>query len=487
MIYYSEEGNSMLFQSISKYRFDGKAAVVDNDIEYSYATLYNDVAKAQQYLMTRKIDTAVFIGDSDYTQLVWQLASTFCGITYVPLDFDIQEERFSKILSQLDSFEVFNVSKFFTQIPERYYIKLNLESLDVTDFLEIENQSSSAQIQYILFTSGSTGTPKGVKISLENVRSFLKWMTSDVDFSKRVLSQARFSFDMSVLSTLTVLSSHGSIIFVPQQIVSRTNTLFRWLEENYYDVWVSTPSFLKIGFMNDRLFRNEPSILFVMGGERLEKRLIQNILSRNSRHEFVNTYGPTETTVAVTKIRLNEKIISTFSDIPIGSISESIPCLNLSSFGEIVVRGPQVGRGYIGKITSAYGTDNQGHFYKTGDLASVSTFEKEKYIFFQGRMDDQVKINGYRIELQEIEKNSLNHPDISDSKALVNKDKLILFVVLKPFGKDFNKFLFKTWLGNFIPKYMIPNRIIILDKLPINSHDKIDNNALKLIALDGEK
>ncbi len=477
----------MLLQNILKYRFDGKAAVVDNDVEYSYATLYNDVAKAQQYLRTKEIDTAVFIGDSDYTQLVWQLASTFCGKTYVPLDFDIQEERFTKILGQLDSFEVFNISKFFIQITEKYYTKLNLESLDVNEFLEIENQSFSSQIQYILFTSGSTGTPKGVKISLKNIHSFLKWMTSDVDFSKRVLSQARFSFDMSVLSTLTTLASHGTIIFVPQQIVSRTNTLFRWLEESHFDVWVSTPSFLKIGLMNERLFGNEHNILFVMGGERLEKTLVQNVLSRNSYHKFINTYGPTETTVAVTEVLLNDKIINTFPDVPIGSISESIPFLNLDSSGELIVRGPQVGCGYISRFTSAYGTDNQGRFYKTGDLTSISEFEEEKYIFFQGRMDDQIKLNGYRIELQEIEKVSLNYPEISGVKALVNKDKLILFMVLKPSGKNFNEFSFKKWLKKIIPQYMIPNRVVLLDRFPLNSHDKIDNSALKLIMLDGEK
>lgn len=476
----------MLLESILKYRFDGKAAVIDNDVEYSYAMLYNDVAKAQQFLRQREIDTAVFIGDSDYTQLVWQLASTFSGKTYVPLDFDIKTERFNKILSQLKSFEVFNISKFFIQIPEKEYTKLNLDGITAPDFLEIENQSYASQIQYILFTSGSTGIPKGVKVSLENVNSFLKWMTLDVDFSKRVLSQARFSFDMSVLSTLTVLASHGSIILVPQEIISRTNTLFRWLEENEYDVWVSTPSFLKIGTMNERLFKNERGTLFVMGGDRLDKTLVTQILMRNVNNEFVNTYGPTETTVAVTKVRLNNQIIDAFSDVPIGSISESVSFLEVDQSGELIVRGPQVGHGYIGKIGSTYGTDTQGRFYRTGDLVSLASLDQERYIFFQGRKDDQVKINGYRIELQEIEKIAANYPGVSALKTAVAKDRLYLFIVLKPAFQEFNEFAFRNWLSEYVPNYMIPSKVVLLDQLPLNSHDKVDNNALISIALDGE-
>ncbi len=428
-------------------------------------------------------------GHKEPEMLVAFLAAVKCGRAYVPMDVSIPEARVAKIVEGAGAALVLT--------PKRVSEVLAGFSLpaEVPKLRRVEGKDPF----YILFTSGSTGEPKGVVITLENLTSFTDWLLAEHKFTEpgeTFLNQAPFSFDLSVMDLYGSLLSGGTLACITKDELSNLKLLYQRLAESGVTCWVSTPSFAQM-CMIEKGFRSEmlPHMRrFLFCGETLAPETASQLLERFPEAEVWNTYGPTEATVATTSVRVNRGVLEKYSPLPVGYpmpgthvvvVDEGSVPVAEGERGEILIAGPNVSPGYLNRadLNAKVFTRYAGlPAYRTGDWGR----SKEGLIFFEGRMDGQIKMNGYRIELGDMEANLRALPEIADAVVLpVEKhgkiDSLAAFVVLAEAlpGSEFEVAArVKTRLGERVPPYMVPRKFHFMDAFPMTPNGKADRRAL---------
>ncbi|TGY16236.1 D-alanine--poly(phosphoribitol) ligase subunit DltA [Lactobacillus intestinalis] len=353
---------------------------------------------------------------------------------------------------------------------------------------------------YIIFTSGTTGKPKGVQISHKNLLSFVNWELTDFDLPENpsFLAQAPYSFDLSVMSLYPALVAGGKLVVLPHDVTQNFAQLFATLPKLQFNVWVSTPSFAQMCFL-DRTFDGEhhPDLThFLFCGEELPHSEAAMLKKKFPNSHIFNTYGPTETTVAVTQVEITDEVLEKYDRLPIGRAKEDTRITIDTSKGdkpgegEIIIEGPSVSKGYMNnpeKTEAAFFKKDGDKYlsYRTGDAG----FFDGDMLFYRGRIDFQIKFNGYRIELEEINfyltKNDLVRYGVAAPKY--NKDHTVKQIVAEIELKDgvrrkysdaeLTKLIREDLAKNVMP-YMIPQRYIYRDALPISQNGKVDIKAV---------
>ena len=428
-------------------------------------------------------------GHKEPEMLVAFLAAAKCGRAYVPMDVNIPEQRIAKIVAGSGAALVLT--------PDR--VREILDPLSPADGRRPARRVEAADPFYILFTSGSTGEPKGVVITLQNLEAFTGWMFAEQRFEPQAevfLNQAPFSFDLSVMDLYCSLLSGGTLVCITKEELGNLKALYARLAESGVTSWVSTPSFAQMCLI-EKGFRTEmlPRLRrFLFCGETLAPETASQLLERFPDAEVWNTYGPTEATVATTSVRVDRALLSKYSPLPVGypmpgtrvlAVDEALAPVGEGERGEILIAGPNVSPGYLQRpeLTSKVFTSFEGlPAYRTGDWGRV----REGFVFFEGRMDGQIKLHGYRIELGDMEANLHALPEIADAVVLpVEKlgkvDSLAAFVVLagEKQGSDFEVAArLKTRLGERLPAYMIPRKFVFLEAFPMTPNGKADRRAL---------
>lgn len=366
-------------------------------------------------------------------------------------------------------------------------------------------------IHYIIFTSGSTGTPKGVQVTARNVDAFMEWAsTLPVGNGPHIyLNQAPFSFDLSGYELYSALPKGSSIFALTKSVQESTNQLMEALAQSNADVWVSTPSFATLCLATS-LFNQDlmPQLkTFIFCGEPLKANTVAKLTDRFPQAIIYNTYGPTESTVAVTSVPVN-------ADTPL--IQGLLPCgkakpgtiLHIcdphtgeevapGQQGEIVIEGNTVARGYFGRpdLTAAAfdmpAIESEARSYHTGDLGFL---DKDGTLYCLGRLDNQIKLNGYRIELEDIEENLCKTSAVRAACVVpVMRDGSVSYLLAYVVPEDafraqansderaerlkFSNTV-KEELNALMPAYMIPRKIAALDELPMTSNGKVDRKRL---------
>jgi D-alanine--poly(phosphoribitol) ligase subunit 1 len=424
------------------------------------------------------------LGHREPEMLIAFLGIVKSGRAYVPLDTALPKGRIDKILA-LSAAAVLLTPQESARLSESA-AKAPIQKLRRDD------------VFYILFTSGSTGEPKGVTITLGCLEHFVSWMLTEQNFAFQAevfLNQAPFSFDLSVMDLYCSLATGGSLFSISRDLIANPRLLYRGLANSNVTTWVSTPSFVQMclveptfdSTMLPRLRR------FLFCGEILAPQTVAQLFTRFPSAEVWNTYGPTETTVATTSIRVTPEVLKKFSTLPLGypmpGVQVVIADQNGSVLpgdetGEIVIAGPNVSPGYLGQpeLTREvfFNFDGQ-RAYRTGDRGRIH----DGLLFFAGRIDRQLKLNGYRIELGDVEENLRALPNVRDAVVLpVSKNgaqSLAAFVVLaeKPSGSDFEiAHSLRNDLAGSLPVYMLPRKFVFVDAIPITTNGKADRNAL---------
>ena len=349
---------------------------------------------------------------------------------------------------------------------------------------------------YIIFTSGTTGKPKGVQISHKNLLSFVNWELTDFDLPENpsFLAQAPYSFDLSVMSLYPALVAGGKLVVLPHDVTQNFAQLYATLPKLQFNVWVSTPSFAQMCFL-DRTFDGEhhPDLThFLFCGEELPHSEAAMLKKKFPNSHIFNTYGPTETTVAVTQVEITDEVLEKYDRLPIGRAKEDTRITIDTSKGdkpgegEIIIEGPSVSKGYMNnpeKTEAAFFKKDGDKYlsYRTGDAG----FFDGDMLFYRGRIDFQIKFNGYRIELEEINfyltKNDLVRYGVAAPKY--NKDHTVKQIVAEIELKDgvrrkysdaeLTKLIREDLAKNVMP-YMIPQRYVYRDALPISQNGKVD-------------
>ncbi|ACS84747.1 AMP-binding protein [Musicola paradisiaca] len=388
------------------------------------------------------------------------------NIPYIPVDCIYPQERLKEICQLAGA---------------PYYYDIAAKQFVATG--EVGRVLVEQDLAYIMFTSGSTGKPKGVQIGRESLWHFMKWVRQDFSLPETpvLMNHAVFSFDLSLIPLLANLATGGHIVLNAKEDIAAENWLER-LKNNGVSVWVSTPSFayqrlLSLQFNSDYL----PDLgVFVFIGEVLNKALVKQLRRRFPHAKILNSYGPTEATIATTVIEITDDILHSENDLlPVGTMMPDSH-MEVTAEGELIIWGKNVMRGYLGlpqenaeKLLHRESEAFRG--YKTGDLG----YEEDGILYCQGRNDSQIKLNGYRIEINEIENRLLAMPDISEAVVLpLMKSGGGVLRIAAFCVTDLAPEVIKTSLSKVIPHYMVPSQIIVKDALPLNPNGKIDRKLL---------
>lgn len=441
--------------------------------------------------------------------IVCFLACVKSGRAYCPVDNSLPVSRVKSIIEEVTPDIVIAIE----DMPNMGYSILSLNDIMhiVDQQVEIlgENQFQFSVDKddtfYIIFTSGSTGEPKGVQITAECLDNYLRWavtMIKDYDEYSHYLfmNQAPFSFDLSVMDLYLTLFTGGTLISLDKDVQQRMANLFVALKESTPDVWVSTPSFVDVCLAEKESFNSDvlPNLnTFLFCGETLTNKTASSLLERFPAAKIVNTYGPTESTVCVTSITVDQELVNKNNPLPIGRekngtwifiLNEDGNSLPEDQQGEIVIVGDTVSVGYFNKpnlTAQRFGKymieGKEYRSYHTGDKG----YKKDGNLYYCGRIDLQVKLHGYRIEIEDVEANLMKIDDVMQAAVYPKyRDNKIAYlvgcVVLNTEAIDSHKkaLELKSEMKKFVPEYMIPKKIKFFDSLPMSQNGKIDRKKL---------
>lgn len=414
-------------------------------------------------------------------------------IPYIPIDAIMPAGRIEKIREQTDSRILIDCSARGCEVPFGIRINKALEATTtqtVSDFPVLSNGPDP--VRYILFTSGSTGTPKGVQITRSALNSFTEWYLTwpGIEADSILMNQAPFSFDVSLCDFLAAFGKGSTMVLNDYSILKSGAGFLERLKTQAATTLVCTPSFVLI-YLSVPEFNAEhyPSInQFVFMGEELPVATVKKIRQRFPAAKVVNAFGPTEATVVTTYVEVTDALLAEYPKaLPIGYCRPNAEMTILdkdeeSGIGEIGLIGQNLSIGYFKdeeKTQKAFVVQHGKRTYRTGDVG----YTKNGLFFYLGRNDNQVKLNGYRIELEEIANVLLSHPQIRNAAVVpltsghVTK-KIISFVIADESGfQNINEEL-KTFLLKFLPSYMIPSEFIVKQEFPLNSNYKTDKKTL---------
>jgi D-alanine--poly(phosphoribitol) ligase subunit 1 len=361
---------------------------------------------------------------------------------------------------------------------------------------------------YVIYTSGSTGHPKGVQITSTALAHFVDWVTSLTD-DARVrsttdpvwLNQAPFSFDLSVMDLYCALTTGATLRSIDAATVSSSRRLHDELSISDVSIWVSTPSFADLcladpGFDASLLPRLG---LFLFCGETLPTASAAALRERFPDALVVNTYGPTESTVAVTSVVIAPHHLNAAA-LPVGQAKpgttilirdESGADLPTGQPGEILIAGDTVSIGYLHRpdlTTMAFTLVDVGGVptpaYRTGDLGHL---DADGMLHFDGRLDGQIKLHGYRIELEDVENNLRRVTGVQQAAVVAIRNQAGVVTHLHGFvqlasppegGPLAVATALKKVLRAYVPDYMVPKLLTVVDRIPLTGNGKADRRAL---------
>ncbi|TDX14777.1 D-alanine--poly(phosphoribitol) ligase subunit 1 [Buttiauxella sp. BIGb0552] len=388
------------------------------------------------------------------------------NIPYIPVDNIYPAERLKEICE-------------LASAPYYYDVRLRCFVATGVEAQELEQQD----LAYIMFTSGSTGKPKGVQIGRESVWNFIQWVRNDFSLPETpvLMNHAVFSFDLSLIPLLGNLATGGHIVLNAKEDIAAENWLAT-LKQKKVSAWVSTPSFAYQKLLLPEFCAEYLTDLkvFIFIGEVLSKALVKHLRRLFPEAKILNSYGPTEATIATTVVEISDEMLISECDLlPIGQMMPHSE-MEITADNELIIWGKNVMRGYLGLAKEnseklLWNESKQWRGYKTGDLGRIN----KEHLYCQGRNDSQIKMNGYRIEIHEIENRLLALSGISEAVVLplTKKDGAVLrlaaFCSSSLSEKEIKANLTKT-----LPSYMVPSQIVVMDILPLNPNGKIDRKLL---------
>ncbi|MFC5630790.1 MULTISPECIES: D-alanine--poly(phosphoribitol) ligase subunit DltA [Streptococcus] len=478
--------------------------------KHSYKKLKEDSDALAAYIDSLNLlehSPIMVFGGHEYEMLVCFVAATKSGHAYIPVDQHSALERIEAILEIAKPSIVLSVGDFplaELSVPLINLNKINEICTEKLDY-KLSHSVKGNETYYIIFTSGTTGAPKGVQISHNNLLSFTNWMITSEDFKvperPQMLAQPPYSFDLSVMYWAPTLAKGGTLFALPKTLVTDFKRLFSTIYELPIGVWTSTPSFVDMA-MASHDFNAEtlPDLShFYFCGEELTLKTAQKLRQRFPKARIINSYGPTEATVAFSALTITNDLLELGERLPIGYVKSDSPTfiiddegkvLPAGEQGEIVVTGPAISKGYLNnpeKTAEAFFELNGQPAYHTGDLGIMT---QDGLLYYGGRLDFQIKFNGYRIELEDVAQN-LNKSQLIETAVAVpryNKEhkvqNLIAYVVLKAgIAQQFDRELtitktIRDELKEVMMDYMMPTKFIYCDNLPLTPNGKVDLKGL---------
>tara|TARA_B100001996_G_C18656073_1_gene591251 strand:+ start:184 stop:1683 length:1500 start_codon:yes stop_codon:yes gene_type:complete len=468
-----------------------------NDVFYNYEEFGKEISKIREKI--KSLDTnSQFIGliVNDDLQTYAAIISIWLeGKAYIPIHPNQPFKRNKKIIEQIGLKIILDSNK--KTIFSGYSI-INLNELKFKkNLLTFNKKISDEKILYILFTSGSTGNPKGVKINRKNISSFFDsfWNSGiKINETDNCLQSFDLTFDVSLQTFLAPLIKGACVFTVPHNQI-KFSYIFGLLEDHKISFGVIVPSLLRFlrPYFNEIILPKMKTCIIT--AEACSVELALNWMKCIPNAQIYNYYGPTEATIYCTYYKLskneNREINGMLSigrpmkNVQVIIVDEKFRVLPKGKKGELCLTGDQITPGYWKNseknkssffIKSYKGLNRR--FYSTGDICSI---EKDNLILLYGRLDSQIKIQGYRIEIGEIEFHSREFLKKINTIVIPfeKKQNTELAIFIESIKVDKKSFV--NYLKTKLPLYMIPSKIFLLDLFPLNPNGKIDKIKLKKI------
>jgi amino acid adenylation domain-containing protein len=469
-------------------------AVTDGDLELTYQALRRRSGIVAARLASHGIAPGSVVGmhlPRCADAIAVMLGVMASGCVYLPLDPSYPKARLQFMLDRTEAAAVisgdyipdlYGADRIWIPAPGMLAAEDESVPSGTSVFSPDEEVFGPEDCAYILFTSGSTGKPKGVMVTHGNITLMTEW-------SAKVFGATQFdsgtttcslSFDPSFQEILTPLSVGGSVHVIPHALALGELT-------RPVSFVATTPTVASELLRAGQL----PHIkVLQLGGEALPADVAEQLLSSGRVGRLLNAYGPTECTVAVTVEELTApvpEVVSIGQQVPgteVLILDEDGRQLPDNEQGEICIFGGQVAKGYVNDpagtaarfIVDPNPTTEYRYYYRTGDLGYRSG---DGRIFFQGRADSQVKVNGVRIELGEIDAALRSHTQVSEAATIVgDHGRTVAYVVPVPGRSEVDLDHLKMHLAEHLPRIMLPAGIMVLAELPMTVNGKLDTSAL---------
>ncbi len=488
-----------LFQQQVKQR-PHQCAVEFQKHTLSYQKLDQLSSQLAQHLLDQGIKTNDMIAihlPRSVNMIIGILAILKTSAAYLPIPTDSPNQRIEFIFEQSQTKILLTDSHYSAQSPHHPQI-ICIDDYQTTSnnpLQPLENINIKPEnLAYVIFTSGTTGSPKGVMVEHKALSSRLNWLQSLFKLSPndRMGQTIQYYFDPSIIEIFVSLSQGASLIIAPEN--SNTPQKFsQFILDQKITSLALVPSTLRILLAGLKENKQKTKLRFACcGGERLEAELAEQFIQQTSATLY-NVYGPTEATIIATAWKCQKH----FKDkvLPLGKpadntqiliCDENLEILPVNEIGEIIICGDTLTKGYINqprlnKKTFPSGFHNHSRLYKTGDMGYINN---QGLLYFSGRIDRQVKISGYRIELSEIENILQDHDHVSSvavtTPIFEHQKQLIAYVETKREDTDTLLKELSFLLRQHLPSYMQPRAIIPLTTIKTSQTGKIDYSSLPL-------
>ncbi|MBR0960067.1 amino acid adenylation domain-containing protein [Bradyrhizobium japonicum] len=470
-------------------------ALVFGETELSYAALNARANRLARRLRDRGVGTEIVVGlalERGVGMLVALLAVLKAGGAYLPLDPDYPPERLAHMLR--DS----GAALVLTQTALRDQFSAALEETGAEVWLldgedgeggdagNLDVAVHGESLAYVIYTSGSTGLPKGVMVRHDAVTNFRATMAEQpgMTAADRVLGLTSLSFDIAVLELWLPLTIGARVVLADRAAAHDPLRLKAIVERHGVSLIQATPSTWRM--LLDHEGPSLPASCRVLcGGEALPPDLARRLVAQAG--EVWNLYGPTETTVWSARHRLDAMDDRPLLGGPIGNTTLHIlgRDLNLAPVGvagELYIGGSGLARGYWRRgaltaerfIPDPFGPPG-ARLYRTGDVAR---WRSDGVLDYVGRADHQVKIRGFRIELGEIEARLLAQDGVRTAVVVAHEAGAGRQLVGYVSGEALDGVVLRVALSSVLPDYMVPARIVVLERLPLTPNGKVDRKAL---------
>jgi len=464
-------------------------------ISYNQLNIYTN--QFAQFLLEQNIRQEDKVGICLPRSPLWPIAMLAIwriGAIFLPLESELPDERLKYIIQDSDCNLIVTqegMKHRFTSlnIP---ISTISLQQLENFNSLDMSNSTSNESLAYIIYTSGTTGLPKGVKVSHRGLTNLPFCQFERMEFSpnQRILQAVSFNFDASLHDVTFAFLSGSSLCIADENERLPGPAMVSFLRNEKINFVTLPPSALEALPFDDL-----PELHTILAvGEVCSSNLVQRWVGKK---RFFNGYGPTETTVGalIGECHADEQkptIGKALSNVKVYILDHRKKPVPVGVIGEIYVGGVGVAQGYVNQHQRTKETFIPNPFsqfksklYKTGDKARFLT---DGRVDFVGRIDDQVKIAGRRIELEEIESCCKKFPSINMAAVIVhqekdNKTKLRAFITLKNSNDQLSIHEtidgLKEYLAKHLPTYMLPNQFFLLKEMPKNINGKLDRLCLQ--------
>jgi len=482
-------------------RAPDSTALVFEGISLTYRQLGDRAGELAGYLTKMGVGRNTLVAicvERSLEMVVGLLGILKAGGAYLPLDPTFPPDRLAFMLKDAGPLLVLTQERFQSLLPGHQVQIICLDKLPAT--LEmcpkqlVDRQAED--LAYVIYTSGSTGTPKGVQIQHRALLNFLTYMRIEpgITAGDTLLAITTLSFDIAGLEIFLPLTSGARVVIASSEAARDGRRLSALIKDSRATIMQATPATWRM--LLDSGWQGRPGLKILCGGESWDSELAGELLPRCL--SLWNMYGPTETTIwsSATRVGGNKEVligkpIANTTFYILDGYGQPLP---VGVAGELYIGGDGVSLGYRGRtdltnerfISDPFSSRIGARLYKTGDLVRRIS---DGSIEFLGRIDNQVKLRGFRIELEEIEVKLREYPGVRDAVVIAREDKpgkksLVAYYCAANEVGPIDPHELRSHLFARLPEYMIPAAFVKLESLPQTPNAKLDRKALPKPELD---